>query len=241
MAKKQKVSIIFPVYNEEKNIRKAIKDFFQTGVVDEIIAVDNNSSDKSKNEIKKTKAKYVLETTQGYGAALQRGLMEADGDIIIACEPDGTFSANDIFKFLSYADDFDVVLGTRTSKESIWKEANMGWFLRLGNEAVAKLMEYLFGGSSLTDVGCTYKLIKRKALMKIINKFTVSGSHFSPEFMILSLLSGARVVEIPINYKGRIGQSKITGSNIKAIKLGLIMISLIIYYRIKSWLKLLSS
>lgn len=229
----KRVSVVFPAYNEEENIKAAVEDFFSTGVVDEVVVVDNNSRDNTSSEAKKTQAKVVLENKQGYGNALQRGLREATGDYIITAEPDGTFIGKDILKLLVYTDDFEVVFGTRTSKECIWSGANMNWFLRLGNEAVAKLLEYLYNGPCLTDVGCTMKLIKREVLLRIKDRFTVGGSHFSPEFMLLCILSGAKCVEIPLNYRPRIGTSKITGQFWKAFKLGLVMILLIVTYRFR--------
>jgi len=232
MWKNKKISVVLPAYNEEENIKVAVQNFFSTKVVDEVIVVDNNSSDNTAKEVRKTRAKLVKETKQGYGNALRRGLKEAKGEIIITCEPDGTFLSSDIFKLLVYGDDFDVVFGTRTSKECIWEGANMNWFLRLGNWFVAKVLEYLFNGPSLTDVGCTYKLIKKKALKKIINRFTVGKSHFSPEFMILCIHNKFKVVEIPVNYGTRIGISKITGSFWKAFKLGFVMLWLILSYRL---------
>jgi len=237
MWNKKTVSVVFPAYNEEGNIRTAIKDFFSTGVVDEIIVVDNNSSDRTASEVRKTKARLVTETRQGYGWALRRGLREAKGYYIITAEPDGTFMGKDILKLLMYIDDFDAVFGTRTSKECIWSGANMNWFLRLGNWFVAKLLEYLFNGPSLTDVGCTLKLIKADALKKIQKRFTVGSSHFSPEFMILCIDRGIKTVEIPVNYKTRVGTSKITGETWKALELGIIMIMLILAYRLNMmWL-----
>lgn len=231
MYKNKSISVIFPAYNEEENINRAIEEFFNIKVVDEIIAVDNNSTDNTAKEIKKTKARYVLEKKQGYGFALQRGLREAKGDLVFMCEPDGTFIAKDIFKMLTYADEFDVVFGTRTSKSLIWEGAKMDWFLRVGNVFIAKLLEYIHNGPCLTDVGCTLKMIKRQALQKIMEKFTVGSSHFSPEFMILCIKNGFKCVEIPVNYKGRIGQSKITANPWKAFKLGLRMIWLICKYK----------
>lgn len=234
MYRNKKVSIVFPVYNEEENIRHAIEDFFLHPMIDEVIAVDNNSSDKSAAEIKMTRAKYFLETQQGYGAAIQRGMREATGDVIVTCEPDGTFAAVDVEKLLIYSDDFECVFGTRTSRSLIWSGANMGFFLRLGNWGVAKLLEYLFNGPSMTDVGCTFKLISRAAYERINAQFTVKGSHFSPEFMIRVLQGDVKCVEIPVHYKARIGESKITGRTLPAVMLGLRMIGFILLTRLKS-------
>ena len=232
MWKGKKISVVFPCYNEEKNVRVAIDDFFSTNVIDEVIAVDNNSKDMTPQEIKDTRATYVLETNQGYGAALQRGLKEATGDLIIMAEPDGTFLGKDIFKLMEYSDDFEVVLGTRTSKSLIWSNAKMNWFLRFGNVVVAKLLEYLHNGPCLTDVGCTMKLIRKESLEKINDKFTVKGSSFSPEFMILCLRNKLKTVEVPVNYAERVGESKITSNFWKTFKLGMTMINLIIGYKL---------
>ena len=226
------VSVVFPVYNEEENIRAAIEEFFKEPFVDEIIAVDNNSKDRSAEEIKKTRAKYFFETKQGYGAALQRGMREATGDLIVTVEPDGTFIARDIEKLLLYGEDFDVVFGTRTSRALIWSGANMKFAIRMGNWAVAKFLEYLFNGPSLTDVGCTYKLLHRAAYEKIKDQLTVNGSHFSPELMVRVLQNKIRSVEVSVHYGRRIGISKITGKTWKAARLGFRMIFFIAKQRI---------
>lgn len=226
-----RVSVVMPVYNEKENVRSAIDSFLLQPSVDEIIAVDNNSTDESEQEIKKTNARYVLETKQGYGAALQRGMRETTGDLIVTTEPDGTFFAEDIEKLLIYSLNFKVVFGTRTSQALILSNANMKFPLRMGNWAVAKFLEFLFNGPSFTDVGCTYKLIHRTAYEKIKDSFTVFGPWFSPEFMIRVLQNSISCVEIPVHYKGRVGQSKITGKLSKAIWLGLRMMWFIIAER----------
>ena len=232
MYKHHRISMLLPAYNEEEGIKKAIGDFFSTKVVDEIIVVDNNSKDKTAEIARKTEARLVNEKRQGYGYAIRRGLAEAKGDIIFTCEPDGTFEANDIFKFLAYVDEFDVVLGSRTSKSLIWSNAKMNWFLRLGNWFVAKLLEYVHNGPSLTDVGCTFKAIKKEKLRKIMPNFRTGKSAFSPEFMIWCIKKRLKIVEIPVNYKQRIGESKITSSFWKSFKLGIIMIFLIFRLRL---------
>ena len=116
-------------------------------------------------------------------------------------EPDGTFVGNDVLKLLAYAADLDMVMGTRTTQELIWQQANMGWFLRVGNWAVAKLLQFLFGGPSLSDCGCTMRLIRREAASRIVDQLTVGGSHFLPEMVVLALLNGLRIIEVPVNYR----------------------------------------
>ncbi|UCH89950.1 MAG: glycosyltransferase family 2 protein [Thermoplasmata archaeon] len=233
MWRNQKVTVIFPAYNEEENIRHAVNDFLRQEYVDEVIVVDNNSKDNTVAEVKKTKAKLVREKKQGYGNAIQGGLKVVDSDLIIIAEPDGTFEGKDVLKLLVYSDDFDMVLGTRTSKELIREGANMGPFLKWGNWFLGKMIEVLFNGPNLTDVGCTMRLIRKDSLKKIQSKFTVGGSHFSPEMMILSIVCKLRVIEISLNYNQRVGTSKITGETMPAFKLGLVMM----YFILRSWVK----
>jgi glycosyltransferase involved in cell wall biosynthesis len=233
MYNSKKVSAVFPAYNEEEGVGHAIKDFFDSGVVDEIVIVDNNSKDRTADIVKETKAKLVTELRQGYGWACQRALREATGDLIIIAEPDGTFMGKDVHKLLVYSEDFEVVLGTRTAKECIWDGANMNLFLRYGNVFVAKLLEYCFNGPSITDVGCTMKLFHRSALNKIRHKFTIGGSSFSPELMILAFKEGLKCAEVPLNYRERVGTSTITGGGFwPSFTLGLEMIWLIVKYRV---------
>ncbi|MFN4227466.1 MAG: glycosyltransferase family 2 protein [Candidatus Ratteibacteria bacterium] len=227
------MSVIFPTYNEKDSIRNAIEDFFNSGFVDEIVVVNNNAVEGTDQEVKKTKAVLVYEKKQGYGYAIQKGLSAATGDYLIISEPDGTFEGKDVIKLLAYSDDFDYVLGTRTTKELIWKGANMNFFLKWGNWAVAKMMEFLYNTTTLTDVGCTMRLIKRPLYEKIKNHFTVGREHFGPEMTLLVIKTGAKFIEIPVNYKPRVGKSSVTGSMKKAFFLGLRMIFLILKYRFK--------
>ncbi len=229
------VSVVLPTYNERDSIRAAIEEIEATGVVDEIIVVNNNAAGGTSEEVAHTSAREVHEPTQGYGAAMRRGFREATGDFIIVSEPDGTFRGHDVHKVLAYAQDFEVVYGSRTVKELIWEGANMGLFLKWGNYSVAKLMEFLFNSTSLTDVGCTMRCIRRDALRRIEPHFTVDGSFFGPEMMCLSVLTKLSMIQVPVNYTKRVGTSSVTGNTWVAFRLGLRMIALIVGYRIGSW------
>ena len=226
------VSVILMTYAERDSIRAVIEGFFATGVVDEVLVVNNNAQDGTKEEVERTAARQVFEPQQGYGHATRRGLAEATGDLLVLAEPDGTFLPQDILKLLVYSDDCDAVFGTRTTRELIWRGANMGWPLKWGNWAVAKLVEVLFNTSHLSDVGCTYRLLHRSLAQRLAPHFTVGGSHFGPELMLLTIVSGARIVEVPVNYLPRVGVSSVTGDLRKAVVLGCQMILFILRFRL---------
>ena len=230
---KKNIDLILPAYNEEESIKKSINDFSSLNIFKNILVIDNNSTDKTKSEIIKTKAKYYLEIEQGYGAALIRGIKESTSDYIMTCEPDQTFSHHDVDKFLVYLDDFDCVFGTRTSKSMIEVGAKMTPYLRYGNILVAKLLEYLFNGPSLTDVGCSFKAFNSESVKKIINKLTVKGSHFQPELMIRLIESKVKIIEIPVFYLRRSGYSKITYNFYSSLTVAINMIRVIlnIFYK----------
>ena len=221
------VSVVMPAYNEMEGIADTVEQFLSLPEVDEVVVVDNNSRDGTADLARQAGARVVPESRQGYGFACRKALESASGDYVILVESDGTFRATDLYKFLAYAQEFDCVFGTRTSKACIWDGSNMGAFLRYGNWAVAKLLEYVHNGPCLTDVGCTYKFFNRKAIEHLSPMFTVGLSHFSPELMVLAIRSKLDCVEIPVHYQRRKGSSKITGSFWKTFKLGLRMSAMI--------------
>ncbi len=228
------INVVFPAYNEEANIKNSVEEFLAliqspgNPIVDELIVVDNNSHDRTGELAETAGARVVKEPKQGYGNALQRGLREADADYIVLCEPDGTFVAKDIVKLLAYADEFEMVCGTRTYPGMIWEDANMKWFLRLGNYFVAKFLEILYKTHSLSDCGCTFRLVHGEAVKRMLPDLFVGKSHFLPNMIIAACLNDVRFIEVPVTYRGRIGESKITGTLGGALKTGFAMIWLIL-------------
>jgi glycosyltransferase involved in cell wall biosynthesis len=229
----KRVSVVLMTYAERDSIRAVIDGFFATGVVDEVLVIDNNAQPGTGEEVGKTAARIVHEPRQGYGHAMHRGLREAEGDVIVIAEPDGTFMPADIFKLLVYSGECDAVFGTRTTRELIWSGANMDSPLRWGNWAVAKLIEVLFNTSHLSDVGCSYKLIKRELADRLLPELAVGGNHAGPELMLHTITSGARFVEVPVNYRERVGKSAATGDRRVAVWIGLRMIAMIVRLRMK--------
>jgi len=227
------LSVVLPTYNEKDSIAAVIKQFEALGIVDEIIVVNNNATAGTSEEVAKTGAREVIETTQGYGAAIKRGLREADTDLVSVCEPDGTFSPADLGKLLAFMPECDYVIGSRTVSNFIWDGANMGWFLQWGNWAVAKMIEVLYNTSYLSDVGCTFRVMTREQADMIVEKSTLDGSAYGLEMLLLSLIMRARLVQVPVNYHPRVGVSSVTGDLGKTLKLGFGMIGLMLRMRLR--------
>ena len=229
------LSVVLPTYNEKESIADAIVAFEKLGIVDDIIVINNNAADGTSDEVATTSAREVFETTQGYGAAIKRGLREADTDLVCVCEPDGTFDPSDLLKLLPFTSECDFVVGSRTVSNFIWEGANMGWFLRWGNWAVAKTIEVLFNTSYLSDVGCTFRVVSRQRVDLLLPELTLDGSAFGLEMLMAAVRQRARIVQVPVNYRPRVGVSSVTGELGKTVPLGLEMLSMVLKMRVGAW------
>lgn len=217
----KRVSVVLTSYHEKDSIRASIEEFFATGAVDEVVVVDNNAEPGSVEEVRKTRARLVFEKKQGHGHALQCGMREAQGDYVILCEADGTFRAADLRKFLVYAEEFPVVLGTRTNKSTIGAGSAMFFLRRLADVIEAKCIEYLFWTPNLTDIGCTYKLLERRVVEFLAPRWIAGDSHFVTEITLHVAAARIPFVEIPVTFRKRVGESFITGNVWKIGKWGI--------------------
>jgi glycosyltransferase involved in cell wall biosynthesis len=222
MYNKKTVSVVFGTYREKNSISRVINSFFKTGFVDEVIVVNNNAEKGTDEEVKKTKAKLIYETRQGYGYSYQTGIKNASGDYIILCEPDGTYEGFDIEKLLIYAKEgFDVVLGSRTGQNTPLSGADMTLGRKWANVLEAKSIEILFNTNALTEVGCTYKLFTKESLKKLSKQWKTTNALFASELLLLTVSQNYKYIEIPISFKKRVGDSSLTGQWYQLIKWGL--------------------
>ncbi len=214
------VSVILASYREKNSIRAVIDDFFKTGVVDEVVVVDNNAEAGSAEEVKKTNARLIFEKRQGHGWALRTGMREARSEYIILCEADGTFLPADVKKFLSYAEDFPVVFGTRTNTSLIGPGTAMFYLRRIADIFEAKLIEYLFWSDTMSDIGCTYQLLHRDVIPALSPYWWKGDSHFVTEIRLQVAAMAIPFVEIPVAFRKRVGESAATGDFFKVAKWG---------------------
>lgn len=217
------IAVIFPTFKEKGSIRDVITEFDSTGYVDEIIVVDNNAQQGTAEEVKKTRARLIKESRQGYGAAIKTGIKSTSADLLVIAEPDGTFEGNDLVKFLAYSDDFDMVFGSRTHVPLIQKKAGMTFLRRIADVLLGKLISLLFICPPLTDVGCTYRLTNRKGWQKIFKETKSDSALFATEWLLVAAKNKVKFIEIPINFKARVGNSSLTASFSNQLKWGVII------------------
>ena len=232
MWKNKSISVVIPAYNEEQAISYVIKDIMKLKFVDEIIIVNNNSTDNTKKIAKKLNCIVIDEPKQGYGHACITGLKTAKSDLIVLIEADNTFDPNDINRLLQYIDKYDMVLGSRIHKGMYKKNSVMTWYIRLGNYLLGKLVELLWLQKiRINDVGSTFRIIRKSTLDKIKNKFNVGGPDFAPEPTLEALKANLSIKQIPVKYLPRIGQAKLTTSWFDSLKIGIMHFVLIIKRR----------
>lgn len=233
MWKGRAVSVVLASYREKNSIREVIDGFFATGVVDEVIVVDNNAEIGSVEEVKKTRAKIIFEKKQGQGCALRTGMREARGHYVILCEGDGTYNPSDIGRFLAYGEEFPVVLGTRTNTSLIRSGSGMFFLRRMADIFEGKLIELLFAAGRLTDVGCTYKLLRKEVIKKLDSVWISGDSHFVTEVTLQVAAHKIPFVEIPVAFQKRVGTSSVTESLRNIVKWGIKLLVFILLFRVR--------
>jgi len=226
-------------YREKESIRRVIEGFFKTGIVDEVIIVNNNAEKGTLEEVKKTKAIIINEERQGYGYGYQSGIKQAKGDYIILCEPDGSYLSYDVEKFLVYAQEgFDVVLGSRTGQNTPLSGADMTVWRKWANVIEAKSVEILFNTNALTDVGCTYKLFTKSALKKLSKSWKTTNSLFATELVLLTVVNNLKFIEIPICFRKRVGVSSLTDKWYSLVKWAIFIQAFILFFWVKRTLRI---
>jgi glycosyltransferase involved in cell wall biosynthesis len=204
------LSVVMPCLNEEKGVgvcvRKIIEVFRRERIHGEIIVCDNGSSDRSVEIARTAGAIVVIETQPGYGAAYLRGLREAKGNCIIVGDSDNTYDFSDIPRFLKpLREGFDFVIGSRF-KGAIHRGA-MPWVNRYVGNPILSGMTRLFFRTRLSDIHCGMRGFSRRAYDTM--KLHTLGMEFATEMVIATITNNMKVLEIPVNYYPRTGESKL--------------------------------
>ncbi len=197
------LSIIIPVYNEEKIVAASLPLIFNLKLQAEYILVNDGSTDKTLKILKELQGKYNFKlidqpTNQGKGAAVKRGLEEISGDYFIVCDADAEYDPEDIVYLFKQAclsgNKNTAIYGSR-----FLLNKNLS-FHYLVNGFLTALTNILFG-SHLSDMETCFKLIPKECLKML----KLSGRRFEiePEITAQLLKAGCKIIEFPISYRRR--------------------------------------
>jgi glycosyltransferase involved in cell wall biosynthesis len=198
------VCIVIPALNEEKTIAKVIeeipKEYLQTkGYWVEIIVVDNNSTDRTKQIAEGTQAKVIVEPIRGKGKAVSAGFQAANADFMFILDADYTYPATYIPEMLQLLEEgYDVVLGSRLKGQM--EKGAMTKLNLLGNHLLALLASILYG-TRVSDL-CTGCWGFRGP---VVNDLRLDAIGFELEANLFTQIArkGYRIAEVPLNYRRR--------------------------------------
>ena len=205
------IKVIIPAFNEADSIDKVIGDI--PDIVDEIIVVDNNSSDKTAEIVKKTGATALHEEKKGYGYACLKGMKYVASqsklpDIIVFLDGDYSDYPEELTKIVRpiIEDDVDLVIGARVKK--LREKHSMTPQQVFGNWLATFLMK-LFFRAKYTDLG-PFRAIKYDKLLSLEMVDKTYG--WTVEMQLKALRKKLKYTEVPVRYKKRIGVSKVSGT-----------------------------
>ncbi len=211
----KRIGAIIPALDEEHAIGRVVADI--PGWVDDIVVVDNGSRDETAAVARTAGARVVSEPRRGYGIACQTGLAALQVcDIVVFLDGDYSDYPGEMSRLVDPIVEglADLVIGSRVAGEALPGALTLQQ--RFGNRLACGLMRLLFQ-ARYTDLG-PFRAIKREALDGLKMKDLAFG--WTIEMQIRALKAGLVVIERPVSYRPRIGQSKISGTLFGSLRAG---------------------
>jgi len=226
------IKVIIPAYNEESSIAHVIHDI--PSIVSEVIVVSNNSTDSTEVVAKNAGATVLSEERKGYGYACLKGMNyiashSIPTDIVVFLDGDYSDYPEELTKIVTpiIEDDYDFVVGARVAETR--EKGSMTKPQVFGNWLATSLMR-LFFRSTFTDLG-PFRAIKYDKLIALNMEDKTYG--WTVEMQLKALKRKYRYLEVPVNYRNRIGVSKVSGTIKGAIFAGFKILNWIFKYSFK--------
>ena len=223
------ISVIIPAYNEEQSIGKVVDDISRN-IVDHVIVVNNNSTDSTVEVAKKAGAIVLDEPRKGYGWACLKGIEHSKSlstEIVVFLDGDYSDYPEEIPDVLApiFETDMDMVIGSRVLGKR--EKGSLTPQQVFGNWLATKLIR-LFYGAKFTDLG-PFRAIKSSSLEKL--KMADKTYGWTIEMQIKAAKHKMNFCEVPVNYKKRIGVSKVSGTIKGTVLAGIKIIFAVFKYR----------
>ena len=205
------INVIIPALNEEEPIADAIRAVAATKIPNEVIVVDNGSTDQTAKRAHTAGAKVVAEPRRGYGRACAAGIraLSPECDIVVFLDGDGSDCPEFMNELVDpiLAEKYDFVIGSRTRGK---REAGSMNFQQILSGRIAGLILRLLYGVRYTDM-CPFRAIRRDALARLGMREQTYG--WNLEMQMKTARAGLRILEVPVNHRRRTGgESKVSGT-----------------------------
>ena len=230
--KNPRIKVIIPAFNEEDSIGLVIQDI--PDVVEEVIVVSNNSTDQTEENARKAGASVLTETRKGYGYACLKGMdyvaaQQEKPDIIVFLDGDYSDYPEQLSAIIQpiLQENIDFVIGARVDR--LREEGAMTFPQIFGNWLATRLMR-LFFGARFTDLG-PFRAIKYEKLLALKMEDKTYG--WTVEMQLKAIKQKLSYVEVPVNYRNRIGVSKVSGTLKGAVMAGVKILGWIFKYSFK--------
>jgi len=221
-----RIAVIIPVWNEAGAIGRVLAEL-PPGVADRVLVVDGGSTDGTQDAASAAGATVLRQQGRGYGAACLTGARAADTDILVFLDGDYSDPPAQIGRLLRPLREgrADLVLGTREGGGM--ERGALPLHARLGNQLAALLLCLLYG-LRVSDLP-SYKAIRRDDLLAL----GIRDLHYgwTAEMIARAARRGLRVREVPIDYRARIGESKVSGTLKGSVKAGYAILRAVIGVR----------
>lgn len=235
MKKLSELSIFFPFWNEEKNIKHVVASAITVAneVANkwEIIIIDDGSTDstlaKAKELQKQNGNIQIISHTpnRGYGAALKEGLETAKYNYVVFIDGDGQFDFSEVQKFIAEIYSTDIVIGFRKKR----RDHNL--FKRLLLMNLLKVWDFFLFGFYYKDIDCGFKMFTKKALSEIM-PLRSEGAMITTEILAKATKKKLKIKQVGVEHFHR-KYGKQTGANIQVI-IRAILESLLLWWEIKN-------